>query len=124
MMRAHQMSAMNNDPQHQNHIHQQQQLQQMLSHQQSQQPLNSNMTHQMSNMSSVHMTQTQSMTMNGQTGASSNMTPFGSSSINNSAPDFSLEFLDGLPTGDASNFSAQELLNSLDTDPFNLQDIL
>lgn len=124
MMRAHQMNAMNSDPQHQNHIHQQQQLQQMLSHQQNQQPLSSNMTHQMSNMSSVHMSQTQSMTMNGQAGAGSNMTPFGNSPINNSAPDFSLEFLDGLPTGDASNFSAQELLNSLDTDPFNLQDIL
>lgn len=41
-----------------------------------------------------------------------------------SATDFSLEFLETLPTGDASNFSAQELLNSLDTTAgFNL-DIL
>ncbi|XP_011862346.1 PREDICTED: neurogenic protein mastermind-like [Vollenhovia emeryi] len=40
------------------------------------------------------------------------------------APDFTLEFLENLPTGDTSNFSAQELLNSLDsTAGFNL-DIL
>ncbi|XP_076231464.1 neurogenic protein mastermind isoform X2 [Calliopsis andreniformis] len=40
------------------------------------------------------------------------------------AADFSLEFLENLPTGDTSNFSAQELLNSLDsTAGFNL-DIL
>ncbi|XP_078051979.1 neurogenic protein mastermind isoform X3 [Augochlora pura] len=40
------------------------------------------------------------------------------------AADFSLEFLENLPTGDTSNFSAQELLNSLDsTASFNL-DIL
>ncbi|XP_031772520.1 LOW QUALITY PROTEIN: neurogenic protein mastermind-like [Apis florea] len=40
------------------------------------------------------------------------------------AADFSLEFLENLPTGDTSNFSAQELLNSLDsTGGFNL-DIL
>ncbi|XP_029157319.1 neurogenic protein mastermind-like [Nylanderia fulva] len=40
------------------------------------------------------------------------------------ANDFSLEFLENLPTGDTSNFSAQELLNSLDsTAGFNL-DIL
>jgi hypothetical protein len=41
-------------------------------------------------------------------------------------PDFSLEFLENLPTGDSSHFSAaaQELLNSLDTtSAFNL-DIL
>lgn len=31
------------------------------------------------------------------------------------AADFSLEFLENLPTGDTSNFSAQELLNSLDS---------
>ncbi|XP_014478883.1 PREDICTED: neurogenic protein mastermind isoform X4 [Dinoponera quadriceps] len=41
-----------------------------------------------------------------------------------SATDFSLEFLETLPTADTSNFSAQELLNSLDsTAAFNL-DIL
>lgn len=40
------------------------------------------------------------------------------------AADFSLEFLENLPTGDTSSFSAQELLNSLDsTAGFNL-DIL
>lgn len=40
------------------------------------------------------------------------------------AADFSLEFLENLPAGDTSNFSAQELLNSLDsTAGFNL-DIL
>lgn len=40
------------------------------------------------------------------------------------AADFSLEFLENLPAGDTSNFSAQELLNSLDsTGGFNL-DIL
>lgn len=39
------------------------------------------------------------------------------------ATDFSLEFLEGLPTGDTSNFSAQELLNSLDSG-FNLDNIL
>ncbi|XP_076626130.1 neurogenic protein mastermind isoform X1 [Colletes latitarsis] len=40
------------------------------------------------------------------------------------AADFSLEFLENLPAGDTSNFSAQELLNSLDsTASFNL-DIL
>ncbi|RLU22933.1 hypothetical protein DMN91_005211 [Ooceraea biroi] len=41
------------------------------------------------------------------------------------AADFSLEFLENLPTGDTSNFSAQELLNSLDsTAGFNLDNIL
>lgn len=41
-----------------------------------------------------------------------------------SAPDF-IDFLDNLPAGDTNNFSAQDLLNSLDSDPgFNLQDIL
>lgn len=38
--------------------------------------------------------------------------------------DFNFDLLDNLPTGDAANFSAQELLNSLDqTAGFNL-DIL
>ncbi|KOX71243.1 Neurogenic protein mastermind [Melipona quadrifasciata] len=41
------------------------------------------------------------------------------------AADFSLEFLENLPTGDTSNFSAQELLNSLDsTAGFNLDILL
>ncbi|PBC32220.1 Neurogenic protein mastermind [Apis cerana cerana] len=41
------------------------------------------------------------------------------------AADFSLEFLENLPTGDTSNFSAQELLNSLDsTGGFNLDILL
>lgn len=41
------------------------------------------------------------------------------------AADFSLEFLENLPTGDTSNFSAQELLNSLDSAAgFNLDNIL
>lgn len=38
--------------------------------------------------------------------------------------DLGLEFLDSLPIGDASNFSAQDLLNSLDNENFNIQDIL
>lgn len=41
------------------------------------------------------------------------------------AADFGFDLLDNLPTGDASNFSAQELLNSLDsTAGFNLDNIL
>ncbi|EFN87132.1 hypothetical protein EAI_06811 [Harpegnathos saltator] len=42
-----------------------------------------------------------------------------------SANDFSLEFLETLPTADSSNFSAQELLNSLDSTAANFNlDIL
>jgi hypothetical protein len=47
-------------------------------------------------------------------------------SVSQPAPDFSLEFLEHLPTGDSSHFSAaaQELLKSLDSaSTFNL-DIL
>lgn len=39
------------------------------------------------------------------------------------ANDFSLEFLENLPA-DGANFSAQDLLNSLDHEHFNIQDIL
>lgn len=47
------------------------------------------------------------------------------STFPHSAPDFNLDFLENLPAGDTNNFSAQELLNSLDSDPsFNIQDIL
>lgn len=36
----------------------------------------------------------------------------------------SLEFLDNLPVGDASNYTAQDLLSSLDNENFNFSDIL
>ncbi|XP_049938770.1 neurogenic protein mastermind-like [Schistocerca serialis cubense] len=52
-------------------------------------------------------------------------TPVSSASNSQPPPDFSLEFLEQLPSGDSSQFSAAELLNSLDAgSSFNFQDIL
>ncbi|GAB0090178.1 Neurogenic protein mastermind [Sergentomyia squamirostris] len=45
-------------------------------------------------------------------------------SISPSGNDFNFEFLENIPVGDTSGFSAQDLFNSFDNDTFNLQDML
>ncbi|XP_044730690.1 neurogenic protein mastermind isoform X2 [Chrysoperla carnea] len=104
---------------------------------------NINMSQQQSftmSNTNIHQQQPQQQSNNSQQMATTNQSSNNSSSssvvnaTNNqnnnlsnfpqSAPDF-IDFLDNLPAGDTNNFSAQDLLNSLDSDPgFNLQDIL
>ncbi|XP_055706322.1 neurogenic protein mastermind isoform X2 [Phlebotomus papatasi] len=125
-------------------------MQQMLVQQQQQQQ---GMMNQMQ-MNTMHMSQTQSMSLqqqsvmnnfsqttqqsnaamisNGQNqqGAqqaqpTSQQTPqTTSASISPSGNDFNFEFLENIPVGDSSGFSAQDLFNSLDNDSFNIQDML
>ncbi|XP_032678602.1 neurogenic protein mastermind-like isoform X3 [Odontomachus brunneus] len=113
------------------------QMQQLLSQQHQQQTL----AMQNNNQMSLQMQMSQTSSVNSATGTGSPLHPhqqYGAGSpgvrslpqqhtqpqATTTDPDFTLEFLDTLPTGDASNFSAQELLNSLDTTAsFNL-DIL
>ncbi|XP_033217557.1 neurogenic protein mastermind isoform X3 [Belonocnema kinseyi] len=116
------------------------QMQQLLSQQHQQQTL---VMQQNNNQMSMQMQMSQSSSVNS-TGTGSPMHPHqqyggGSPSVRSLAQqhsqppqpdpsigtaDFNFDLLDNLPTGDASNFSAQELLNSLDqTAGFNL-DIL
>lgn len=78
----------------------------------------------------LQMSQSMSVTSGSNSGLNQ-QPPYGGALVPNSSnaapPDFSLEFLENLPTGDSSHFSAaaQELLNSLDSGTtFNLQDIL
>lgn len=68
---------------------------------------------------SMNMHMSQSMSASS-TMSSQNQQPFSNSNGQNTATppasaDFSLEFLDNLPSGDTSQFSEQELLSSLDT---------
>lgn len=85
-------------------------------------------------MGGIHMSQSQSLSISNQTihQTQINSQPMVTNQANNQSnslssygqqtPDFSL---DNLLSGDTSNFSEQELLNSFDSDSgFNLQDIL
>ncbi|KAI4491742.1 hypothetical protein M0804_003134 [Polistes exclamans] len=119
------------------------QMQQLLSQQHQQQTLT---MQQNNNPMSLQMQMSQSSNVNSNNGTGSPLHPHqqygtGSPAVRTlsqqhtqppptttdpsvAAADFSLEFLENLPAGDTSNFSAQELLNSLDsTAGFNL-DIL
>ncbi|GJQ69502.1 hypothetical protein Trydic_g6606 [Trypoxylus dichotomus] len=88
-------------------------------------------------MSSIHMQQTQSVSMTNQALQQQNMNNqlVNASAVNNQSnslnafnsqtADFSLEFLDNLPSTDTGGFTEQELLSSFDNDSgFNFQDIL
>ncbi|XP_059608449.1 neurogenic protein mastermind isoform X2 [Phlebotomus argentipes] len=100
-------------------------------------------------MNTMHMSQSQSMSLqqqsvmnnfsqttqqnaamisSGQTQAQPAVQPApqttSSAAISPSGNDFNFEFLENLPVGDTSGFSAQDLFNSLDNDSFNLQDML
>ncbi|CAG9791895.1 unnamed protein product [Diatraea saccharalis] len=89
-------------------------------------------------MANIHMSQSQSMSMQGggmgQSGLHTgmpggggammpgNQSPFtihNASSFGGQAADFNLDFLDNMPSTDASNLTAQELLNSLDNSFLN-----
>ncbi|CAH0663905.1 unnamed protein product [Chilo suppressalis] len=94
-------------------------------------------------MANIHMSQSQSMSMQGagmgmgQPGMHAAMPPGGgmmpgnqpaqqspfaihnASSFGGQAADFNLDFLDNMPSTDASNLTAQELLNSLDNSFLN-----
>ncbi|XP_055694053.1 neurogenic protein mastermind isoform X2 [Lutzomyia longipalpis] len=125
-------------------------MQQMLVQQQQQQQ--QGMMNQMQ-MNTMHMSQTQSMSLQQQSvmnnfsqttqQANAAMISSGqtqqaqqqqantqqppqttSASISPSGNDFNFEFLENIPVGDTSGFSAQDLFNSLDNDSFNLQDML
>ncbi|XP_063912380.1 neurogenic protein mastermind-like [Zophobas morio] len=115
------MSQMNNMNQMLNHMQQQNMMQQQ----------NSQMS--ISNISSIHMQQSQSMTVTNQSLQQQNMNNQlvnnTTSNQNNSLNSFNsqntdfigLEFLDNLPTTDTTAFTDQELLNSFDSDSgFNL----
>lgn len=76
-------------------------------------------------MPSIHMSQSQSMSMGGGLGgalgglgaafpALHSAPPFAGA-----PPDFNLDFLDNMPSTDASSITAQELLNSLDNSFLN-----
>lgn len=87
-------------------------------------------------ISSIHMQQSQSMTVTNQnmssnpqhqqlvnnaSSASNNQNSAALSSFNAQTADFSLEFLDNLQTSDSTAFTDQELLSSFDSDSgFNL----
>lgn len=77
-------------------------------------------------ISSIHMQQTQSMTVQQQQNLNNQLVNNSSNNQNNlnfnSQSDFiGLEFLDNLPTTDSTAFTDQELLNSFDSDSgFNL----
>lgn len=94
-------------------------------------------------MSNIHMSQTQNISLQSQQGPGSmgnqqgpNQQQPGANSyaLQNTAnatagfpsqSDFNLDFLENMQSGDPNNITAQELLNSLESDPgFNLQDIL
>lgn len=87
-------------------------------------------------MSSIHMQQTQSVSMSNQSlqqqnmnnqlvNAQANNQSNSMNAFNSQTADFSLEFLDNLPSTDTSGFTEQELLSSFDNDSgFNFQDIL
>jgi hypothetical protein len=70
---------------------------------------------------SMNMHMSQSMSASGPMAPQNQQQqPFSNSNAQNTATppasaDFSLEFLDNLPSGDTSQFSEQELLSSLDT---------
>lgn len=87
-------------------------------------------------MGGMHMSQTQSLSITNQSihqtqmnnqqlvNNQNNNQSNALSNFSANAADFSLEFLESLPSAD-SNFTDQELLNSFDADSgFNLQDIL
>jgi hypothetical protein len=85
-----------------------------------------------SNLSSIHMQQSQSMTVTNQSLQQQNMNNHqlvnnttnqnnALSSFNSQPTEFNLEFLDNLPTADSTAFTDQELLSSFDSDSgFNL----
>lgn len=72
----------------------------------------------------MHQQQQQQTAMNNQLTNNNQQNtnhPSSLASFNPQANDFSLEFLENLPTADTSAFTDQELLNSFDTDSgFNL----
>ncbi|KAF5294671.1 hypothetical protein FQA39_LY02803 [Lamprigera yunnana] len=111
--------------------------QQMLTHMQQQQALMQQQSSNQMSLSNMSMQQSQSLTMSNQSiqhqhnhpqlmnNPSNNNQSNSISNFNPQAADFNLDFLENLPTTDASAFTEQELLNSFDNDPgFNLQDIL
>lgn len=87
-------------------------------------------------INTMHMQQTQSLSMSSQSMAQQNLNnqqlmnnqSNNSNALNSFNPqsaDFSLEFFENLPNTDTSAFTEQELLNSFDADSgFSLQDIL
>lgn len=81
-------------------------------------------------MPSIHMSQSQSMSMaggmgGGMQGGGGGGPQHAFPSLHSAAPfagqaaDFNLDFLDNMPSSDASSITAQELLNSLDNSFLN-----
>lgn len=70
----------------------------------------------------MHQQQTTMSNQLTSTNQQNNSHPNSLANLNPQSTDFSLEFLENLPTSDTTSFTDQELLNSFDTDSgFNLR---